>query len=165
VVGVVIIAVAVASTYVLVPRHDEVGPVDAVVVLGGGGGERLALGLEIAEAQDVPLVLSAEGIDVGRDQGLACRVDVLCIDPEPVTTAGEAQTVAALARTHGWDRVAVTTSSFHVNRARLLFHQCFASDAVDVAGARADGSLPRDVYRYGRELLGHAAAVTVRRAC
>lgn len=154
----------ITTTVALVPRHDTIGAVDAVIVLGGGAGERLALGRELADEREVPLVLSAEAIDEGARSGLTCDVEVVCLEPVPVTTAGEARTTRSLADQRGWDRIAVATSSYHVNRTRMLFGQCHGP-RVDVFGVRASGSFATDLYRYTRELAGRIAGATIRRAC
>jgi len=161
VLAVAIVAGALAST---VPRSDAVGAVDAVLVLGGGAGERLALGRALADERGIRLVLSAEAIEAGGRAGLACEVDVVCLHPDPVNTAGEARAALALVDEHRWQRIAVVTSTFHANRTRTLFGQCLG-DRADVQGATAAGSPARTVYRYGRELVAHLAAVTIRRAC
>lgn len=161
---VLLIGVAAVAGILLVPRQGTVGTVDAVIVLGGGGGERLALGRGLAEERGIPLVLSAEAIDEGVAAGLGCGEDVVCLQPEPVNTAGEARSSRTLADERGWDRVAVATSTYHVNRTRMLFRQCHG-DRADVIGAPADGSLVTDVYRYGRELAARIMGAMVRTAC
>jgi uncharacterized SAM-binding protein YcdF (DUF218 family) len=152
-----------------VPRVDDVGDVDAVVVLGGGSGERAALGRQIAEARGVPLVLAGDAAVAPRaDPGCGTKVgawEVACVLPEDWNTAGEARAVTDLAAERGWARVGVVTSRFHVNRARTLFAQCLGRDAVDVAGAVDRAPPLAEVLRHARELAGRLAAVTIRRAC
>ena len=41
--------------------------------------------------------------------------------------------MAELARKHGWQRVLLVTSRFHVTRARMLFDRCLDAD-VDAVG-------------------------------
>lgn len=142
---------------------DAVGEVDAVVVLGGGRGERVALGRELADNLDVPLVLSAEAILWGWRAGLACEPPVRCELPEPNATRGEARMVAGLAQANGWDEVAVVTSRFHVGRTRMLMRQCL--DDVAVVGASRQGRWYRVPWDYTREALGTVAGLTVQRAC
>lgn len=159
-----------------VPDLDEVGDVDAVVVLGGGGGERLDLGRELATEHAVPLVLAGDSIGEAALGGLTCDgtlpeippntpVAVRCVTSDPMTTAGEAAATATLAAEQGWDRIAIATTDFHVDRSRTLFAQCLGWDAIDVTGAADDAPLALELYRRPRELLGRLAAVTVRRAC
>ena len=155
---------ALVSIVALTPRVDEVGEVDAVVVLGGGGGERVELGERLAREHGVPMVVYAEGIARARASGLRCEHDLTCVWPTPSRTDGEARTTREIAGEQGWDRVVVATSTFHVNRARTLFRHCLG-DRVDVVGTRAHGDLLTQVRRFARELLAHGAAVTVRRGC
>lgn len=70
-------------TLLLAISNDEVVAPDAVVLLGGGSGERLELGRTLAEEHDVPLVLSEGAIVEGRRDGLTCREQILCETPDP----------------------------------------------------------------------------------
>ena len=142
---------------------DEVVDPDVVVVLGGGGGERVAAGRALAEQHQVPLVLSAEAILHGWVVGLECEPPVFCELPEPHTTHGEARMVAALAAEHGWQRVVVATSRYHVGRTRLLMRQCL--DEVAVVGASRQVWVGRHLFSAVREAVATVAAVSVRRAC
>ena len=112
------------------PEDVRAAPADAVVVLGGGQGERIATALSLLGRLPEPpprLLLS-----VPYDQPLlSCgtapdhpAVEVHCVVPAPMTTAGEAATVTALAAEQGWDRLVVVTSDYHVTRARRLFGAC-----------------------------------------
>jgi uncharacterized SAM-binding protein YcdF (DUF218 family) len=158
----VVLAVAAAAVVAAVPRDDALPDrVDAVVALGGSDA-RVTLARDIAAAHDAELVLSAGSIDFGRRQGLACDVDARCLRPDPDTTVGEARGMAELAAAHGWDTVVVATSSFHVNRSRLVFRQCL--DDVAVVGTE-DPASPEVSRRRVRELAGMLASLTVQRAC
>ncbi len=161
---VLVIAVLVGTFAATAPRNDTVSSVDAVVVLGGGGGERLTLGQELAQEHDAELVLSGEAIAQGAAEGLTCEVEVRCLQPDPWTTAGEARGAEALAEAHGWDRVAVATSDFHTSRSRALFEQCLG-DRVAVVGAPTDHGLITQAYLRARELLARFAGATFARAC
>jgi uncharacterized SAM-binding protein YcdF (DUF218 family) len=170
VIGLLLLVLALA----VVPNPDPVGRVDAVVVLGGGAGERLDLGLELAADRRLPLVLTGDAVAEGSQRGLPCdhhaehqdtEVVVLCAPADPATTAGEARAVAALADASGFQRLAVVTTSFHVDRARTLFAQCLGADAIDVTGAVAPTGFGQELYRRARELVARVAAVTLARAC
>lgn len=159
----ILLTVSSALALLRAASDDEVVAPDVVVVLGGGSGERVALGRVLAEQHEVPLVLSEGAILEGWRAGLACNERILCEMPDPQATRGEARMVAALADLHGWDRVAVTTSRFHVGRSRLLMRQCL--DDVAVVGAERDVALPQHLWSYSREATATVAAVTVHRAC
>ena len=168
IVAMLVVALAIvvlAAPVVAWPRDDTPVAPDAVVVLGGAGAERTALGHAVATEHGATLVLSSSAQYFGARAGLRCGQEVLCVDPEPETTRGEAQTVAVLVEAHGWDRVVVATSRHHTTRARVLFRQCL-DDQVSVVGAsRPDGSWWPGLRGVGRELAGTAAAATVQRAC
>ncbi len=165
IIGTVLVIVVLVGTFAATaPRDDAVRSADAVVVLGGGGGERLALGQELAEQHAAELVLSGEAIEQGAAAGLTCEVEVRCLEPDPWSTAGEARGTDALAETEGWDRVAVATSDFHTARSRALFEQCLG-DRVAVVGTPTDHGLIAQVYLRARELLARFAGATFARAC
>ena len=145
------------------PPSDEPKPVDAVVALAGGHGQRLAVAREVVAEHPATLVLS-----VGEDDA----VDALCADPagldvrcfaaEPFRTSGEARAFGALAREHGWDSVAVVTSTSHLTRARVLVSQCVDA-RVSMIDAGRTGS--NGVVGLVREWGGLVGAFTFDRAC
>jgi len=157
--------VVIAAPVLAWPRDDTPVAPDAVIVLGGAGAERTALGGALATEHRATLVLSSSAQYFGERAGLRCGQEVRCIDPDPETTRGEARAVAALAEANEWDRVVVATSRHHTSRARILFRQCLG-DRVSVVGARrSDGSWWPGARGVGRELVGTVAAVTLQRAC
>jgi uncharacterized SAM-binding protein YcdF (DUF218 family) len=160
----VVVALGALTAYV-VPRDDVPEQADVVVVLGGAGGERAELGIELAERFDVPLVLSSSASIFGERQGRDCDVDAICFEPVPENTAGEAENVARLAEERGWDQVVVATSSFHTSRSRFLFEQCLGDDRVSVVGRTSDGGAETTPNLMVRESLGVIAGATVARAC
>lgn len=167
---VVLLLVSVATllavfVVVTTPRLDVVQNPDVVVVLGGGGGERLAFGQQLAATHGVPVFAFAEGVISGVLGGVTCDSQAQwCVEPNPSTTAGEARTAATYAKDNGWETIAVATSTFHVNRARILFQQCFDGEVM-VTGINDSASLQEQLRRAGREAVGIVAAYTLRRAC
>lgn len=163
---VALLAAAGLAIYVM-PGDDQVpAEADVVVVLGGAGPERAALGIELAEQHDLALVLSSSASIFGRWQGRTCGEDAICFEPSPENTAGEAENVARMAEERGWDHVVVATSNFHTSRSRMLFSQCLGGDNVSVVGRtaadRATDTTPRLMLR---EATGVIAGLTVARAC
>ncbi|CAN5163549.1 hypothetical protein BH20ACT9_BH20ACT9_03880 [soil metagenome] len=152
------------------PGTEPVRTADAVVVLWGGSGERLSAGLDLVRRGVAPVlaISGGERIDSSRANAL-CRApqpfEVVCFDPKPVSTQGEARTIAALADARGWETVAVSTSTYHLTRARLLVGQCFGGTLrmVDAGtGRRYPGQALGQVVH---EWLGLATALTFDRAC
>ncbi len=112
------------------PEDLRAAPIDAVLVLGGGDGERIATATSLLGRLPGPapeLVLAVQY----PAPLLACgtltevpEVTVRCLVPDPRTTAGEAAGAVALAADEGWQRLAVVTSDYHVTRSRRLFTRC-----------------------------------------
>lgn len=120
------------------PEDVRAAPVDAVVVLGGGQGERIATALSLVARLPEPapqLLLSVPYapplLDCGAPIGQP-DLQVRCLVPEPRTTAGEASTVTALAAEAGWRRLVVVTSDYHVTRSRRLFARCAEQQAPEL---------------------------------
>ena len=155
---------AVAFAWFMIPTDDVPRDPDAVVVLGGAGGERARLGIELAERYDAQLVLSSNARFFAAAQGAACEQDAICFEPFPANTVGEARNVAELAERHGWQHVTVATSDFHTSRTRFLFRQCLG-DRVTVVGASRDDRPRIAPQLLLREAAGVIAGATIERAC
>lgn len=89
--------------------------------------------------------------------------EIICVQPSPFTTRGEARVVGRLATQHGWSAVALTTSTYHLTRATKLLQRCFRGRVVPVA-ARPPS------WRHSASALAHewgglAYAVVVARSC
>ena len=161
---VVVLLVAGTAAFVayMLPSNDTPRDPDVVVVLGGAGG-RVELGIELAARYDALLVLSSSAAELGADLGLTCGVDAVCVDPEPETTAGEAATIARMAREQGWGHITVATADFHTSRSRYVFRQCLGQENVTVVGAETDRSRSRRAFV--EESLATIASATIRRPC
>jgi uncharacterized SAM-binding protein YcdF (DUF218 family) len=161
-VGVVTAALGVAAFVLyMLPSDDLPRDPDAVVVLGGAG-DRVELGVELAERYDAELVLSSSAAILGEERGRRCGVDSICVEPEPENTAGEAATIARMAQEQGWSHVTVATADFHTARARYLFRQCLGRANVTVVGAPTERSSGRMLLQ---ESLKTIAGATTHRAC
>ncbi|HEX4529040.1 MAG TPA: YdcF family protein [Acidimicrobiia bacterium] len=134
---------------------------DAVVVLAGGDGERLDQGLELAHQGVASTLVASTGPE------RLCRADepfqVICFLPDPNNTRGEVEEVARLAQQHGWKRLVLVTSTYHVTRARLLLDRCY-SGSVEVVAARPDKGFFGWLGAIAHEWGGLAEAL-VRRSC
>lgn len=140
---------------------------DAVVVLSGDRGERLARAMELLEQGVAPtLVLDGEP-DSPRALEL-CRggqpFEVVCLRPDPDDTREEARAAGRLAAERGWRRLIVSTSTYHVTRAALLFRRCVAADVTAVDG-RPQLSRRAHVRAVAREWLATGYLLVVDRGC
>jgi hypothetical protein len=123
VVEALLVALVVASLYlfVFVPSaHPK--RADAIVVLSSDR-PRFDLGLSLFRQHVAPaLLISLPGFQ--GDGGSTCPKGATCFRAKPYSTRGEAETVARLARTHGWHTIIVVTSRYHERRAYMLFRRC-----------------------------------------
>ena len=144
---------------------------DAVVVLSGDHGDRLALGLALVAAGRAPTLVilrpsdgpSARSLPLSR-AGAAGGAEVVCADPAVVSTRGDGRFVRRLSRERGWDEVVVVTSRFHGRRSKVLLSRCVDAD-VTVAVSRPELTWRTWVAAIVHEAGGLAEALVVRRGC
>ena len=130
-------------------HSDAPRKVDAIVDLGGEHDGREEYGLQLARegyAKTVlisnpyssdPLLKKYVG-DKPDSQALMQRVctsgtaeiEVICFNPDPSTTRGEAMFTQRVAKERHWHSVIVVSWRFHLVRARYIFGQCFDGDVV-----------------------------------
>ena len=158
-----------AASFVPFIRPSTARPVhaDAVVVLSGDHGERLARAMELL-AQGVTSTLVLDGTPDSQQVLDLCKggqpFEVVCLRPAPDSTRQEARAAARLAESRGWKHIVVSTSKFHVTRSALLFRRCVAGEVAMVSGDPPYGGvrLGRAIVR---EWLAVANALTRARTC
>lgn len=130
-----------AAVLFLWPPQHVPAHADAVVVLAGARGPRLARGLELVKRKVAPVLVVSDGWGVAWTEanrlcaGRRAPAQVVCVRPSPYSTRGEAEAVARLAKERGWRSVLVVTSRYHLVRAGILFDRCLdAAVATDGAG-------------------------------
>jgi uncharacterized SAM-binding protein YcdF (DUF218 family) len=102
---VVVIVGAVSGRLFVWPAQGAPAHVDAIVVLGGPG-DRVAKGLELAHQGRAPVLVLSEGlgaIPAGLCGQRSHALKVVCFQPEPGTTRGEAEFAGRLARQYHWN--------------------------------------------------------------
>ena len=114
--------VALTARLFIWPEQGMPSHVDAIVMMNGSG-DRLdtalesRLGARRPRAGDLPRVAV-----LGTWQHLRAedpRVTVICFDPSPATTQGEAEFAGRLARRYHWRSIALVTTTPQDTRARL----------------------------------------------
>jgi uncharacterized SAM-binding protein YcdF (DUF218 family) len=158
-----VVAVAATARLFVWPETTHTSNVDAVVVFGAAVDERLAKGLQLVDGGLAPvLVLSApDGTEFCTHRP---NVRVICFEPDPFTTRGEARAVGRLARARAWKRVALVTSTYHATRARLLLDRCYAGE-IDVVAAEPREGFRTRIAKILHEWGGLAYAVAAARGC
>ena len=167
--GVAFALVAAGSTARLFvwPASDDPDLVDAVVVLSGDRGERMAKALRLVDSGVAPVLVHAGTPDresVARLCAGGRPFEVVCVRPSPDDTRSEARAVARLAVDRGWRSIAVVTSSFHLTRADVLFRRCFAG-RVEAVAAWPSFSARSWSAEIVRESAGLVHAFVVGRGC
>jgi len=140
---------------------------DAVVVLSGDWGDRLAAALPLVEKGVAPNLVFAGNLDSPEAQDLCAdpqRFEVVCFIPNPDGTLPEARATARLAEQRRWRHLIVVTSKYHAARAGMLFRRCFHG-TVDVLGTTPpySGSIAR--AQMWREWLGRLYYGVIARGC
>jgi uncharacterized SAM-binding protein YcdF (DUF218 family) len=101
---------------------------DAIVVLGGEG-DRLDLGMQLARDDRAPYLVLSMGLP-WLPPGICAQhvgpATVICFQPDPDTTQGEAEAAARLAKRYGWRSLVLVTTRDQVWRAHLRFQRCYA---------------------------------------
>lgn len=168
-VGVLFAVAVIAGSAVLFvwPEQDSPARADAVVVLAGSKQARLGKGLSLMQRGVAPVLVISDGRDPTWPQANRlcdghAPFTVICFHANPYSTQGEAETVARLARRHGWRSIVVVTSIYHVTRARLLFERCFPGRVETVGAPYGLIHLPSELASEWAKLV---YALTVTRDC
>ncbi len=122
-----IIFCAVTARLYIWPASGMPASVSAVVMLAGPG-DRLELALRLARERRARFLVVSRG---NEGYGGPCprpvpRVRLICFDPRPASTRGEAEYVGRLARRYHWRSVALVTAAVQDSRARQRVERCFA---------------------------------------
>lgn len=103
------------------PHH-----VNAIVVPAGPG-DRLRLAVRLAHERRARYLVISRGF---HGYGGPCPstirgIILICFEPDPASTRGEAEFTARLARQHHWHSIALVTSVVQDSRARWRMEHCF----------------------------------------
>jgi DUF218 domain len=136
------------------PPHGMPARVDAIVVLNGPG-DRLHTALKLAWEDRAPVVVVSQSSPFWG-HGSICApkipdVRVICFDPNPATTRGEAEFAARLAKRNHWHSIALVTTAPQDTRARLRMRRCFAGHVYVV-------NAPLSTYLWPAEIVYEWAA-------
>ena len=162
VVLVAIFAVATGRLFIW-PAQGMPSHVDAIVVLGGPG-DRLGRGLELAQQDRAPVLAISEGLEVPPS---LCRPrsqapQVICFQPDPLTTQGEAEFAGRLAAKYHWRSMVLVTTPDQDTRARIRFSRCFGGGLYVVTTP-----LPASqwIYEIAYQWAATTKALVVQRSC
>jgi hypothetical protein len=157
--GLVVVAglTFVSARWYVWPQQDAMpAHVDGIVMLDGPG-DRLDTALDLAWAHRAPVIAISEGT-TRYPPGRSCApripgVKVICFDPSPATTRGEAEFAARLAARYHWHSIALVAVTPQDTVARLRLGRCFSGKVYLVNGHLAAWQWPLlVVYEWGSTL-------------
>ena len=99
----------------------------SAIVVPGGPGDRLGAALGLARQARARYLVLSEGdyVPPGLCGSKVAAVTVLCFQPDPDTTQGEAEGTARLARQYGFRSIVLVTTPDQTWRAKLRFQRCY----------------------------------------
>jgi hypothetical protein len=163
---------AVTDRLFLHPQYDRLRKSDAVVVVAGGP-LRLHKGIELVEHGMAPLLIVSnpsggwaykeEAPDLCDSHPPKRPYRVVCFDPKPESTQGEARFVKEIAAARHLRSLIVVTSYFHVTRARIEMRRCFKG-RLAVIGTPIHNQ-PKEWFWVAMEWPKLAYAETLDRGC
>jgi hypothetical protein len=147
------------------PRHGMPGRVDAIVMLNGPG-DRLDTALNLAWAHRAPMIVISRGSRYwGHGSGCAPkipRVKVICFDPNPATTRGEAEFAGRLARQYHWRSVALVAVTPQDTVARMQLGRCYTGKIYVI---NAPLAVPEWLYQVAYQWGSTIKALSLERSC
>lgn len=133
------------------PRQGMPSRVDAIVMLNGPG-DRLDTALDLAWAHRASTVVISRGSRYWGHGSICAppipRIRVICFDPSPPTTRGEAQFAGVLARRYGWHSMVVVAVAPQDTSARLRVGACFSGKIYVVNGQLGRAEWPSLLAHY-----------------
>jgi uncharacterized SAM-binding protein YcdF (DUF218 family) len=160
----VVIAFSLATARLIVwPAEGAPARADAIVMLAGPG-DRLAEALKLAREQRAPVLVVSRG---WKGYGGPCPpatpgVHIICFEPDPANTRGEAEFAARLAAQYHWRSVILVTTPGQDTRARILLRRCYGGSVHVLTAALPWDQWPYEIA-YGWGAL--AKALVLVRAC
>lgn len=145
------------------PAQGMPAQVSAIVMLAGPG-DRLPAALRLTSEHRAPVLVVSQGY-LGYGSPCPPRppgVTLICFDPNPADTRGEAEYVGRLAKQHGWNSLVLVVSRPQATRARILLERCFSGPVYVNTAPISPGSWPYEIA-YGWAAL--LKALVVHRAC
>jgi hypothetical protein len=156
VIAVLFVAFCVATAMLLVwPQQGMPARVDAIVMLNGPG-DRLGTALMLGWERKAPVLVISRG-STTFGQGSNCAppmpdVRVICFDPSPSTTQGEAEFIGRLASRYHWRSVVLVTITPQITPGRIWLGRCLPRGTAVYAVAaplRALAWPPMLLYEWG----------------
>jgi uncharacterized SAM-binding protein YcdF (DUF218 family) len=148
----VVVAFSLVTARLLVwPAQGMPARVSAIVMLAGPG-NRLPVALELAREHRAPVLVVSRGWEGygGPCPSPVPGVKLICFDPDPGTTRGEAEALGRMARQFHWNSVVLVTTRTQDTRARVIAERCFSGSTYVVTAPLPLSSWPYQIaYGWG----------------
>jgi hypothetical protein len=121
------ITVCAATAHLFVWPDQGMPPRVSAIVLLDSPGHPLEVALRLVAQRRAPFLVVSQGRPVARDPCPRALpgVTLICFNPKPATTQGEAEFVGRLAKQYHWHSIAVVAITPQASRARLRVERCF----------------------------------------
>jgi hypothetical protein len=122
------------------------------VLLPAGPGAPLSTAVRLARVHHAEFLLVSQGHE---GYGGPCPrpvpgIRLICFDPDPATTQGEAEFAGRLARKYHWQSILLVTITPQVWRARQRMQRCFSGSVYATGAGIAWSSWPYQIaYEWG----------------
>lgn len=147
-----VVALGVVTARLFVwPAEGMPARVNAIVMLAGPG-DRLPVALRLAREHRAPMLVISQG---WQGYGGPCPsptpgVKLICFNPNPGNTRGEAEFVGRLTKQYHWRSVVLVTSGQQDTRARIRMRRCFGGSIYVITASLPLSNLPYQVaYEWG----------------
>jgi uncharacterized SAM-binding protein YcdF (DUF218 family) len=166
VIGVVVVVlgfVAVTARLFVWPTQGTPARVSAIVMLAGPG-DRLPVALRLAREHRAPVLVVSTGWQGygGPCPAAPSGVRLICFEPNPGDTRGEAEYVGRMAKRDHWTSVVLVATPPQAMRAWILVGRCFAGSVYVVTAPLPPGSWPYQIaYGWGALIK----ALAIKRSC
>jgi uncharacterized SAM-binding protein YcdF (DUF218 family) len=163
VLGVVAVFAAVSARLFVWPARGMPAEVSAIVMMAGPG-DRLTEAVQLAREHHAQVLVVSQGSDGygGPCPPAVPGVGLICFDPDPADTRGEAEFVGRLAEQHHWRSVVLVTSRAQDTRARMLMRRCFDGSVYVMTGTLPLSGWP---YQIAYEWGALFKALVLQRSC
>jgi len=157
-----VFATATARLFVW-PAQGMPPRVSAIVMLAGPG-DRLETAVRLAWAGRAPVLVVSRGHEGYGSPcpGKISGVSLICFEPDPSTTQGEAQVVGRLAKRYHWRSLVLVTTRAQDTRARIRVERCYSGTTYVVAAPQPLRDVP---YQLAYEWAATFKALFLQRAC
>lgn len=162
--AVLILGFAVITARLIVWPAQGMPPRVSAIVMLAGPGDRLATALSLAAQRRAPMLVISRGWKgySGPCPPAIPGVKLICFEPVPGDTRGEAEFIGKLAKRYHWHSVVMVTGREQDTRARIVVGRCLGGPIYVIAVSPPFDSWP---YQIAYEWAALFKAVVLYPSC